>query len=64
MPLEINPDFTDLDWQGEVRNWVIEAGQDDKQLSILLEEYRIMNPLWYRDIEALVSCNNFTNVLE
>jgi hypothetical protein len=64
VPLEINPDFTDLEWSGELRNFLITAGQDDKQMCVILEEYRITNPLWYRDIETIMTCNNLTTVLE
>jgi hypothetical protein len=37
----MNPDFNDTDWQQELRNIILCAGQDNKSLLFSLEEYRI-----------------------
>lgn len=61
--LEMHPDFNDTDWKQELRQKVIETGQDDKQICFVLEEYRMTNPLWYRDVECLMTSNMSTSVL-
>ena len=55
--LDMNPDFNDTDWQQELRNIILCAGQDNKPLLFSLEEYRITEPQWYRDIETIMTDN-------
>lgn len=38
-----------------MRSKIIAASQDDKQICFLIEEYRMVNPNWYRDIETLMT---------
>lgn len=60
--LEMHPEFSDQDWKQELRFKIIETGQDDKPICFVLEEYRMTNQDWYRDIETLMTCNTLTQV--
>jgi hypothetical protein len=62
-PLEINPDFKDYDWCETLKSYVMCAGAEDKQLCVVIDEHRITNQEWYRDIETIMRCSHITEVL-
>jgi len=39
------------------------AGAEDKQLCVVIDEHRITNQEWYRDIEIIMRCSHITVML-
>lgn len=54
--LDMNADFGDVEWNNEIRSKIQYCGQDDKQLCWVVDEYRITDQNWYKDIELLMTC--------
>jgi hypothetical protein len=51
--MDMSVNFTDDDWLGEIRKIMTFAIEEDKAACYVVDEYRVTNDNWYRDLETI-----------
>jgi hypothetical protein len=52
--MDISNSFTDDDWLNELRRILTFAIEEDKPACYVVDEYRVQNDMWYKDLECII----------
>lgn len=55
--------FTDEEWRGELRRCLMQIGNEDKQITLYVDEYKLIKDEWYADLECLLKNNISTEII-
>jgi hypothetical protein len=61
--MDMSVNFTDDDWLAELRKIMTYSIEEDKAACYVVDEYRVTNDLWYRDLETLCKAQTSSEVL-
>jgi hypothetical protein len=61
--MEISNSFTDDDWCNELRRILTYAIEEDKPTCYVVDEYRVVNDMWYKDLECIIKSQTCSEVL-
>jgi len=61
--MDISNSFTDDDWLNELRRILTYAIEEDKPACYVVDEYRVPNDLWYKDLECIIKSQTCSEVL-
>jgi hypothetical protein len=61
--MDMSVNFTDDDWLSELRKIITFSIEEDKAACYVVDEYRVTNDDWYRDLETLCKAQTSSEVL-
>jgi hypothetical protein len=61
--LEVYEGFQTEDWHGELRRAVVYCGNEDKPLTLFLDEYKMLDDQMYLDLECLLKNNVVSDII-
>lgn len=61
--MDLSTQFTNDDWLAELRKILTYCIEEDKQSCYVVDEYRVPNDLWYRDLECIAKAQTSSEVI-
>ena len=61
--MDISSNFSDDDWLNELRRILTFAIEEDKPTCYVVDEYRVTNDMWYKDLECIIKSQTCSEVL-